>query len=432
MGCRGTRAQPDVDDTGYGQFASRLRGLLRDEAFQVFLQEEPYRYRTPKEFAALDLPDGLDPELAAELVAFARRMRGMPLLSTAAREDDAGAFWVVSPNMYGELFHLAVQVSAASELWGTLQPLIRRPEILRFLMRDIAAALQRDGVEVTPERLEVLVYADAAPRDARERLVTNALALVEEDGLLDGDSPAVLERLWGRLTQGAADVADHPRQRISVAEILGTDSPALPTLASLWERVSLTGQREIHPLMDVLFVSDMLFDAGPFERFNGLMEVVLRHALARRLAMPVLRRVPYSALRLDWELCINPQNYQAAFGKAAFKGTYGVDSTLVLRVALGNLSRGLDQLEGALAQLRAHDDARRMSVETDWRLNPRQKELLCNLIAHPERAVDARAYERDFEVAMSTAHTDLAALARLGLLVSETQGRKQVFWLAPG
>ena len=47
----------------------------------------------------------------------------------------------------------------------------------------------------------------------------------------------------------------------------------------------------------------------------------------------------------------------------------------------------------------------------------------------PAQAVDALGYEKRFGVAMSTAHTDLGSLARLGLLRAQTVGRKQVYRL---
>lgn len=408
-----------------------LHGLLRDEAFMSFVQEEPYRYRTANEYQCLDLPPGIDGELARELVSFARRMRGMPLLSA---EEPSGPhpYWVVSPAMYGTVCDLAVRSGVTSNLNTALGRLGTRAELRRFIVRDLDAALRRDGAKVELEVLDTLVAKRREPRDACELLVANAAAVMGDadvDSFARNDGPAWLESLYKRLLKGAENLQDHPRERVPAAEIIGIPNTAPQSLDRLWARILRAGHLEVHPLMDVVFVCDVMFDERPFERFNGLVEVVLRHVLLRALNLPALRFVPYSALRLDWEMGINPQDHEVPYGKAALVEPYGVDSTLALRESIGCFSRGLSELESAVRAIEEHDAERRTVILADWRLNQRQKKLLCELVTNPGQSVDALSYERLFDIAQSTAHTDLAALVRMGLLTSDFQGRKQVFRL---
>ena len=405
-------------------FCRALTALIRDEGFQRYMQRAPYEYDGCGE---TDPPKGLDPALAQELVAFARRLRAMPFIGESMGAGNQ-AFWVVSPSMYRDLFGLVARVEATSSLWRTLEPLAHRREIRRFVARDLEAAVTRDGIAVGRDALYGLVCDEALPRTDEERLVARVLALLDE-GVPAPDSEDDLRGLWGAVAGDFESVASFPRYRVSVGEMLGAANWEPPTVGDLWDYLEHVDRRELHPLLGVLFASDLMFDAGPFERLNTLTEVVLRHALAYRLGLPALRYIPLSAIRLDWEMGLYPQRYGRPYGKAVTPGPYGSDSTLMLRESIGFLRHGLGELQETVDAVLVQDNRRCARIEADWRLNPRQKELLCDLVRDPARVVDALGSERGFGVAMSTAHTDLGSLARLGLLRSQTVGRKRVYRL---
>lgn len=414
-----TAAQMPWQDEG---FRAALVALLHDEQFQRFMQEAPYDYDAPVDGCA---PCGLDARLAQELVGFARRMRGMPFVGNV---ETNSAFWVVSPAMQRDLFVLVSRTSAMSDLWRALETMLDRRELRRFVARDLEAAVVRDGIAVDQETVRAIACDDREPQTPEEGLVARALEIVRLGSVQLGGL-GDLEGLWERLAAGFEGVGSHPRYRMPVREMLGTHRWNPPQLTDLWACISNVDQREVHPLLGVLFASDMVFDAEPFARFNALTEFVLRSALMDRWGVPAMRLVPLSALRLDWELGIRPNLHGRPYGKAVTPGPYGVDSTLMLRESIGFLKDGLGQLEETVAALTSEDARRCAIVEADWRLNARHKELLCELVRHPEQAVDALTYERRFEVAMSTAHTDLAGLARLGFVRAQTVGRKQVYRL---
>lgn len=406
------------------EFCRALTALIRDEGFQRYMQQAPYEYDGCE---GAPPPEGLDASVAEELVVFARRLRAIPFIGEGMGAGSR-AFWVVSPAMYRDLFALVARTEGTSGLWCALEPLERRREIRRFVARDLEAAATRDGVAVDREALYGLVCDGAPPRTDGERLMVHTLGLLDQGVAVPG-SLRELQGLWESVAGGFEAVASYPRYRMAVGEMLGVDDWAPPTIDGLWEYLEHVDRRELHPLLGILFVSDLMFDAGPFGRLNALTEVVLRHALARHLGLPALRHIPLSAIRLDWETGLYPQRYGRPYGKAVTPGPYGADSTLMLRESIGFLRHGLGELQQAVDAVLAQDDRRCARVEADWRLNPRQKELLCELVRDPAQVVDALGYEKRFGVAMSTAHTDLGSLARLGLLRAQTVGRKQVYRL---
>ncbi len=441
LGACGANRDDDAAATPSDEAAAWLRGLLHDRAFMAFVQEEPYRYRAAEEYRDLPLPAGVDAGLARELVAFARRMRAMPLV---ADEEEGGPhpYWVISPDMYGTVCDLSARAGVSSDLQAALCRLGSRPELQRLIERDVDAALKRDGVEVGFDALRALVAGSREPQGPCERLVANALAMMADEDVVPHPAPpqpagevgtpvepSWLAGLYSRLVEGAAGLTDHPRRRIPAFEIIGVPESGPQTLEGLWTRIERAGRFEVHPLMDVVFVSDIMFDNGPFERFNGLMELVLRHALTRGIGLPALRFVPYSALRLDWETGVGPQDHAVPYGQAAIVESYGVDSTLSLRESIGCLERGLRDLERVVRGIEERDAAQIAAIEKDWRLNPRQRDLLRGMVANPGQVIDALGYERTFGIAQSTAHTDLGALVRMGLLVVETEGKKRVYHL---
>ena len=437
------------------EFEARLRSLLFDESFMRFMQEEPYVYRgegvveVPERSGAPAemLSAGISPELAADLVRFARRMRGMPLLSDAGAHGAASAspdtlpggapssgsgaaFWVISPEMYRDLFDVVTRSSSTSLLWEQVRRYGSRDELRLLIADDLRAAARRDGIPVGDGALRELAMGTRLAADLGETLVSNALELFDDETVLDGScDEAALREVWGRLVRGCDDLDDHPRMRITVDEMLPSPREFSSTISAVSERMERAGHCEVHPLMDLFFVSDIMFDDGPFERFNGMMEVVLRHAFVRRLGMPVLGHVPYSAIRLDWEMGVNPQLYNRPYGKAFEVGPYGNDSTLCLRESIAFMKRGLERLERAVADVRASDEQACARIIDDWRLNERQKAALCSLVNNPRESLDAAGYAACFDVVSSTAHADLAALARLGLVRVQEEGRRRVYRL---
>ena len=430
------------------EFEARVRSLLSDGAFIRFMQVEPYVYREDGGlggYGAMDLPAGLSPELMADLVRFARRMRGTPivledsgahdagheLLSDMLSDEDGAAFWVISPAMYRDLFDLVTRTSASSLLWEQVHRFESRDELRLLIADDLGAAVRRDGLPVGDAELRELVLGARRAAGPEELLVANALDILGDGTVLaDACDEAALFEVWGRLVQGCDGLADHPRTRLTVDEMLPSPRKYSSTVGAVSKRMTHAGHREVHPLMDLLFVSDIMLDDGPFERFNGVMEVVLRHAFVRRLGMPVLAFVPYSAIRLDWEMGVNPQLYSRPYGKAFEFGPYGNDSTLCLRESIAFMKRGLERLERVVAGVQAADEESCARINADWRLNERQKAALCSLARAPHSLLDAAEYATRFDVVSSTAHADLAALARLGLVRVQEDGRRKVYELA--
>lgn len=342
-----------------------------------------------------------------------------------------GAFWVISPEMYRDLFDVVTRTSASSLLWEQVHRFKSRDELRLLVAEDLGAAVRRDGLPVGDAELRELVLGVRRADGPEELLVANALDILGDGTVLAGAcDEAALLKVWGRLVQGCDGLADHPRTRLTVDEMLPSPRGFSSTVDAVSERMVHAGHREVHPLMDLLFVSDIMLDDGPFERFNGVMEVVLRHAFVRRLGMPVLAFVPYSAIRLDWEMGINPQLYSRPYGKAFEVGPYGNDSTLCLRESIAFLKRGLERLERVVSDVHAADEESCARINADWRLNERQKAALCSLARAPHSLLDAAEYAARFDVVSSTAHADLAALARLGLVRVQEDGRRKIYGLA--
>ncbi len=440
------------------ELEARIYRLLHDEAFMRFIQEEPYVYRESGEEAppSTTAPAaGISPELACELVRFARRMRATPPLAQVTSRNEAfeggpsscetygpGAspaglsagreFWVISPEMYRDLFDMVARSSAASALWERVQRLESRDELRQLLSDDLYAATRRDGLPLGERELHQLTLGRRSAVNPAEVLVVNALELLGDKSILEGAcDEAALREMWARLMRGCEGLADHPRARITVDEMLPCPRGFSSTVGSVAERMQGAGHCEIHPLMDLIFVSDIMLDDGPFERFNAMMEVVLRHTFLRRLGMPVLAYAPYSAIRLDWEMGVNPQLYGRPYGKAFEVGPYGTDSTLCLRESIAFMKRGLERVERVAAEIRSGDERLCAQIETDWRLNDRQKAALHSLVSDPRYVLDAAGYAARFGVVSSTAHADLAALVRLGLVRMQLEGRRRAYRLDP-
>lgn len=91
---------------------------------------------------------------------------------------------------------------------------------------------------------------------------------------------------------------------------------------------------------------------------------------------------------------------------------------------------GLRRLE---ASVTAHDSStaeRLGAVDGGQRLNLRQRQFLREMVASGEvGGTDVHGYRERFDVALTTARSDLNQLVALGWLRAEYEGKRQVFVL---
>lgn len=417
-----------------------LEHMLHDTDVVRFVQEASCSYE-PREkfFERGDIPAGLDPACAWELVSFVRCVNGRPTVRARMSADGelhTRAFWTETPAVHATMADVVARSDAASPLWTALRGRMRRSEVAQLLVEELTAACYRDGVDVGYEAVRGLVMERRPPEDASEKLAARAACLfyglvsaADEAPRIDAD---FMRTTYARLTTEVGTVCTtpyapvHPPKRENAAR---TGPELLGGIVESYSDELLWGTS---PVYNVLLNADIIWDARPFDRFNGLMELLVRAAAFRRYGIPVLCLVPLSKMRLDWERdLLDPSVVPFRWGSAVVESSYGTDSTPYLECMVGFLQEGVGRIERLVERIVRREAACKVRVERDGRLNHRQCDLLSAMVDDPELEIDVHGYQERYGVVTSTARTDLNRLVALRLLLDEFRGRRQVFWVRP-
>ncbi|MEG0792097.1 MAG: hypothetical protein RSG23_10775 [Gordonibacter sp.] len=408
--------------------------LLHNTDLILFAQEEMCTYRYHDEFCALPMPDGADPEFMWEFVSFLRRMTGKPsvrdLVADGTTTLSEHSIWTTTPDMFTGLNDIVSRANLGSRLWRSLEHLQERPGTLQLAVEELEAAAFRDGIAIERETLRELVHENRRPSTDEERLFSNALDLARNLGALAVEQPSVelFLDLYRKLEYGVGALSLTPyRQFIeAIPEYRRTEYEALEEVVKGSTASCFWGP---HPLIDTIMNADVIWATPPFERFSGIMEVLIRWRSYHAIGVPALCFVPLSKMRLDWERrLIGAPIAPMRFGEALVTNSFGMDSTPYIQQIIRFLDEGLDRLERIVERIDEADTCCKHLISQDCRLTLRQKQLLETMVDDPSLVIDVSSYQSRFDVAASTARNDLTRLVSLNLLFSEFRNKRQLFW----
>ena len=149
--------------------------------------------------------------------------------------------------------------------------------------------------------------------------------------------------------------------------------------------------------------------------------------------VPALRGVPFSKLRFDWERGMADDSLVPyRYGEALVVSAFGVDATPYVEVMTRLTEEAVARLCRDVAHLTAESRGLADRIKEDWRLNDRQKQLLCAAVDDEELKVDILSYAQLCNASPSTARNDLSRLVQLGLCQMTLEGKKKVYRCLPG
>ncbi|WP_270297751.1 hypothetical protein [Eggerthella sinensis] len=414
-----------------------ILALLSDEDFMAFIQEHQHEYSYRESFLRTHMPCGLDPAFVWEFLSFMRRMAGKPLV----RETNADgivplsnhSFWTATPDMIAGLNDIVTRTNPSAKLSRSLDRLGNRSAVQQLVLEELEAAAFRDGIDIERDRIREIVCEEYQPACAEERLFANFVAISRRIGEKAEEPPSIetFANLHESLQEGAEGLEPVPFHAPAPRMSTPKSSPE-DTLASVAKGCKRPCQWGPHPLFGILLNADIIWVRSPFVRFNGLMELLIRWRSFHAIGVPALRFVPLSSMRLTWERrLIEPPEAPMRYGEALVASAFGIDSTPYIQQIIQLLGSGLDRLERIVQRVEASDERCKRMIEEDGRLGLRQKNLLHDMIDDPTLIIDVSSYERRFDIATSTARTDLTRLVSLNLLFTEFRNNKQFFWLRP-
>lgn len=417
------------------QVMRQIQLLIHDEQLMAFVQEKSRTYESLADFSKSEMPCGLLPEEAWELVSFVRRVNGWP--TVRSQMPRAGkpltpdlAFQTVPPAVEAAVNELAARAGTHSQLWASLEPLVHNRRLIQPIVDDLAAAAQRDRIDVGSETIRALVLGTTAPRTDAELLVGNTVALLYQNPPNDFPSNASIASIYGSIMAGVSLTTSELPVVQPVSSMPDAFHLNRVTIEEISNEITHAGQWGVHPLLGVIMTSGTLWNNMTVGTANSFLEIVLRRYALTTIGLPALAVVPYSLLRLNWERGISPEVMEPfRYGEAFLVSEFGLDCTPYLIQMISMMAHYIGKLEREVAAIEEGDEGKRDRVGRDARLSHRQKELLAAMIANPTETADVRSYAQRFDCAVSTARDDLNRLVDLRYCSTTYQGKRQVFWL---
>jgi len=313
--------------------------------------------------------------------------------------------------------------------------------LIETQIRETIAVCRLDGVVVSPADAESLLMSGRAPRSATERFVLNAYSLLyEDDGPSDEPfSPGMLRRLYLRLLEGVdASQLERRPVRKGLSERVETDPVSPEVRAGVIQQFcdyanGLTGD----PSEPVAMKAHALLNTGIFwaffPDFVGIVGRSVFRIYATRQDYPVLGYLPLSAMYETWEQgrtspsLVRFSSLPSPRSMDETEVDYTADALTYLQLTVA----ALDDLLRSIDHARRRDAEVRSVLEHDVDVNYRQRSIIAEAMAHPEREFRIRDHQTTHSIVYATSRADLMDLVERGYLRQEQRGKTFVFLPQP-
>ena len=408
---------------------------LRDPTLAALADETARDYVDWEQLASRPLPPGLDLAETWELLGLIRRF-GATTFPIAT--IDGRPFWY---NLNREGVHCLEFIKHHCRADSVLQQTMQEREGRRFLVRsriqEAVATCQLDGVDIPYRKAARMLEEGRTPRTAAERLVLNSYEMLRE---LDSMAPVrftpdFVRALYERVTHGV-DVTQIARGPIK-SSLACTLNP-LDMAEQARERGILNDICDFangktgDPTEPAAIKSYMILSAmGYWKPLPDLNETVARHMLrlfAVKRDYPVLGYLSTSMTVLKWfEGSLRPgvSRFSQLRRRPVVPGS--IDGTEDILTHLQLTTAALGGLLGHIARTRKKDAALLAALDSQERLNYRQRSVLDRALTHPDAEFRIRPHQTAHHVVYQTARTDLLDLVERGYLIKETRGKAFVF-----
>lgn len=416
-----------------------LLHLLREPTLAALADETVRDYVDWEQLTSRPLPPGLGIEETWEVLGLIRHFGATTF---PIHTLDGRPFWY---GMTREGTHCVQYIKHHCRADSLLHQTMQEREGHRFLVRsriqEAVATCQLDGVDISFGRAGRMLQEGRAPRTAAERLVLNSYEMLREleSQVPECFTPDLVTALYERVTHGVdvKEIACGPRK----SNLAGTRNPAeMAGLAR--ERGILSdicdfanGKTGDHSEPAVIKSYMILSSMGYWQPLPEFNETVARHMLrlfAVKRDYPVLGYLSTSLTMLKWfdgTLRQGIARFPTLVRRSVVPGS--IDGTKDILTHLELTTAAIGGLLSYITRTRKRDAALQTALDSQERLNYRQRSVLARALTHPEAEFRIRPHQTTHHVVYQTARTDLLELVERGYLLQEQRGKAFVFVPAP-
>jgi hypothetical protein len=394
----------------------------------AFIHRECGRFIPKEQFIKLPMPSGADPETMWQLLNFVRRAT----CDYEYRQDgQTHLSWYSLPLPAQEtLIRLGDLTRSGGHFDTEFHLFLKRRRFFYQQIQDIVAAAYRDGITIDSETVRELFSKELSPTNNEERVIANTIDILEsiEEYLNWPMDNRLYDELISKIESGT-----EPSTHYNPNTFHGTrfeKATDCCDFSRMEQAASSPRDTSMHPIHTMISTSYAIWKCLPFERWNGLAEIVLRKLYFAHVGNASLAYVPFSYSVLNWQQGSESSVFiPFAYGEAILESPYGIDATPFYLQLIGFYEQGFTMIEKTVKRNRAALQETKTSIQQDVRLGLRHQQLLSQLLDDPSKTMDVASYIDCVGVAPSTAHNDLHKLVNLGYLTLSIKGKKQIFQL---
>lgn len=415
-----------------------LKQYLNDPNIQTIVQRAQNAYLPWQEFKRKSWASGEKEKLWA-LIKLQRSLNK----STTPIQDKDGHYYTFDPHSYPQFLH-EIDLEMGGSFMGIshFSEGDKRQIMHKNLIEESIASSRLEGANTTREVAKKMLQEGRRPRDKSEKMIANNHAVIchiEEELKFEKLSIELLKELHQQVTK---DTLQDQTLEGKLRETLDKNGNRLKVMpwndnvvtyvapdrefveAQLPKLVQFANDEDtqvfIHPLIKAIMLHFWIGLLHPFEDGNG--------RLARSLFYWYMLRKGYWAFSyLSLSECIikSPAQYAMAY---VYSEQDGYDLNYFIRYNMNKLQLAREKFQQYLQEKLAENQQTSQLIQTGYKLNPRQLQLLQYLAKDERRYTNPSSYQKIHDIGLITTGTDLKRLIDDGFLKKVKNGRNVYYF----
>lgn len=409
--------------------------LLRDPVFIELRRKADQKALLWRDFKDMTMPSGYSPEDTWAILTAIRKQTALtlPIHAYYYGDDEKGVWYLIDHATSATLKE--IESIAHLDFDDQAKGAENKYLLTSGLALDLSDAARRDGIDISQNEVLELLLGKRIPNKPEEQLTHSVyeLLLTIENYAEYRLTPWILEDIVTRLSRKCEDLPYNGVYRYKTGDFPLKQRYRNTTPHIIQEHICLVANREqadplSHPLIELTLMSNYFWDLLPLKKWNGLVELIVRHIMLMKSGYTLIRWVPLSHLNRQWEQGVisPPQVCCKLFDLDPDIGE-GLDCTTRHRAHMELILLGLRQLQDATNQQRLENEAATQAIETIPYLNYRQRDILRTLASNPSITLKIGPHMKLYRVAYATARNDFLDLNEREFLQYEYVGKAMVF-----
>lgn len=399
---------------------AEITRILDDARFAEIRRAMESAVVSREEFDRMEMPSGTTAGDVWRLVQVLRRQVGIVSIVPTFPEDEFRYVWYTLPRSCQRAVESILEQSAKEPSIGSL---LSEDELIEAgmhsIIEEILAALEWSRKSSTYEHIRAVIKQENLPHCPEELLASNYYRIL-------GDAFRGIEfafdcmELYRGLVNGVEGVEGveetGPINHDKVAVLQGFANKALQ-------------ENDASKIYYSAHFSEFAMRYDPFGEQSALMGSLLRRLFFIKSGYPSLGLVSpmKTMLRLS-----DPKGISPLCAMHEDSTGISIDATGYYSKYIEAISNGLDEWEREVLRASDNRHATLSKIKKSDKLNYRQKQLLASFVERIHQNISVYDYKEEFQVAYSTARSDLSGLMKRGFLTILTlEGKSVIYGTCP-